>query len=90
MSYFNTHAGRAVLAITGAALILAVPVTLPWIVAVVILQYGVKQLRLAFREMDYDILTAQDSDTPLSVPADGQRGIDGRSRDLVVTRSSLQ
>ena len=33
MNYFATHAGKGVLFIAGAALVLAVPIALPWITA---------------------------------------------------------
>ena len=89
MQYFATHAGKAVLAITGAAIVLAVPIALPWVAAVILLQYGVRQLKLAFREADRDVLTARVQGNGISLPEahDGQRVLDGAGRDLVRARS---
>jgi hypothetical protein len=80
MNYFATHAGKGVLFIAGAALVLAVPIALPWITAVALLQMGVNHLSLAFQETHHD-----HSDRPCVVadspalppPADGERGIAG-------------
>jgi hypothetical protein len=93
MRYFSTHAGKGVLAITGAAIVLAVPIALPWVVAVVLLQYGVRQIILAFKEVDRDVsLHAYMPEGGTSLPEthDGQRVLDGAGRDLVLARSQVQ
>ena len=92
MQYFATHAGKAILAVTGAALILAVPIVLPWVVAVLLLQVGVRHLKLAFREVDRDLsLRADDTPngTPLPEAHNGQRVLAGAGRDLVRTRPQV-
>ena len=61
------------------------------VAAVILLQYGVKQLTLAFREVDRGVLTArvQNGGTPLPASHDGQRCLDGAGRDLAVIRSQV-
>jgi hypothetical protein len=84
--YFASHAGQGVMFIVGAALLLAVPVSLPWVVAVMMLQVGVRHLTLAFKELDHDVLTRPDVmaiSPSLPSPGDGERGIAGvRSRAI--------
>jgi hypothetical protein len=55
MTFFRTNAGKAIVCVTLSALLFAWPPALPWVVAVALLQQGVKHLVLAFREAGRDL-----------------------------------
>src|SRR5262249_2829901 len=88
--FFNTHAGKSVLFIIGAVIVLAVPLILPWVAAIVLLQMGVKHITLAFRELDHDVpshagIAANGPSLP--PPGDGERVLTVPGRSLVRYRS---
>ena len=53
MRYFSTHAGRGVLGVGLAALLLAWPPACSWVVAVYLLFWAADQLRISFREIEH-------------------------------------
>ena len=53
MRYFSTHAGRGVLGVSLAALLLAWPPACSWIVAVYLLLWAADHLRISFREIEH-------------------------------------
>lgn len=55
MTFFITHSGKAIVCVALSALLFAWPPALPWVVAVTLLQQGVKHLVLAFRETERDL-----------------------------------
>lgn len=90
MKYFTTHAGKGVLCIAGSALLLAVPIALPWVAAVILLQAGIRHLRSAFQEIDRDVPDFSDAairSAALGPTDHSQRGIGSPSTDIVRTRS---
>jgi hypothetical protein len=92
MTFFNSHAGKSVVFIAGAAMLLAWPPSLPWIAAVALLQLGVKHIGLAFKEADRDIsirATAEASGHPLLAEGDSNRRLVVAGGDLVRARSPL-
>jgi hypothetical protein len=86
MRYFNTHAGKSVLLIGGAALLLAWPAALPWVAAVIMLQSGAREIRLAFREVDRDVRIDSVSSPSLPSPDHGERGIANLRSTAIRTR----
>jgi hypothetical protein len=88
--YFNTNAGKAVLCVTLAAFLLAVPIALPWIAAAALLQSAAKYLKLAFREYDHELsihASVKDGGETLPDANHGERVLTGSGHDLVRTRS---
>ena len=70
-----------------AVFLLAWPPALPWIAAAALLQFGVRHLALAFKEVDRDETSAHAHRThaaggvpSLPSPDDGERRLDWRSR----------
>ena len=89
MNYFDSHAGKAVLFIVGAAFLLAAPIALPWIAAVALLQVGVKHLTLAFKEADRDVSARAGvpaGGPSLPAPVDGERGLAGNVHSVTRNR----
>lgn len=92
MTFFNSHAGKSVVFIAGAAMLLAWPPSLPWIAAVALLQLGVKHMSLAFKEADRDIsirATAEASGHPVLAEGDSHQALDRDQRDLIRARPPL-
>ena len=89
MRYFASHAGQGVLFIVGAVILLAAPLTLPWVAAVVMLQAGVRHFVLAFRELDHDVRSRPDfmaGSPSLPSPSDGERELAGIRYGAIRTR----
>ena len=89
MRYFASHAGQGVLFIVAAALLLAAPLTLPWVAAVVMLQVGVRHLTLAFKQLDHDVRSRPDcmaGSPSLPSPGDGERELAGVRSGVIRTR----
>jgi hypothetical protein len=89
MRYFASHAGQGMLFIAGAVILLAAPLTLPWVAAVVMLQVGVRHLTLAFKELDHDIRSRPDfmaGSPSLPPPSDGERELAGVRNGAIRTR----
>jgi hypothetical protein len=91
IDFMNSHAGKGLFGITGAALLLAWPPALPWVAAIVLLQWGVRHLALAFKEIEH----AEQNQPGITAGApalpaqDSQRGALVPRRSAVPARSSL-
>ncbi len=75
--FCDTHAGKSVVFIAAAGVLLIWPPALPWIAAVALLQHGVRHLSLSFKEVQREELAnarIRSGDSPLDAP-DGERGI---------------
>jgi hypothetical protein len=95
-AFFDSHAGKAVAGVGAAVFLLAWPPALPWIAAVALLQFGVRHLALAFKEVDRDETSAHAYRThavggipSLPAPDDGERRLPGTRGSAVPARSPL-
>jgi hypothetical protein len=87
--FFQSHAGKAVIGVFGAVFLLAWPPALPWIAAVALLQFGVRHIVLAFKEVEREEQNHIAAGAP-SLPApDGERRIAGARHSAVPARSLL-
>jgi hypothetical protein len=91
LDFFHSHAGKAVIGVVGAVFLIAWPPALPWLAAAALLQFGVRHLVLAFKEMEVETQTHTGiaAGTP-SLPApDGERRIASARNGAVPARSPL-
>jgi hypothetical protein len=91
IDFFHSHAGKGLAGVVAAVFLLAWPPALPWVAAVVFLQFGVRHLVLAFREVDREAKadTCITAGAP-SLPApDSKRRVALARRGAVPARPSL-
>jgi hypothetical protein len=96
IEFFDSHAGKAVVGVSAAVFLLAWPPALPWIAAVALLQFGVRHLVLAFKEVERDHTSAPTHHTrvpggvaSLAAPDDRERRLDFARNGVVPARSPL-
>jgi hypothetical protein len=89
--FFHSHVGKAVVGVVAAVFLLACPIALPWIAAAMLLEFGVRHLILAFKELDCEAqIHAHDASDGTSLAApDVERGIVVARRDVVPARSPM-
>jgi hypothetical protein len=87
INFIHSHAGKGAVGIIGACLLLAWPPALPWVAAVVLLQWGVRHLAAAFKELEGE--TQASICAPALDAPDSQRGALGARHNAVAARSSL-
>jgi hypothetical protein len=87
IDFFQSHAGKAVVGVVGSVFLIAWPPAFPWIAAVALLQFGVRHLVLAFRELDRE--TQAHVDAPALNAPNRERSIVVPRHGVVPTRPSL-
>jgi hypothetical protein len=90
--FFQSHAGKAVVGVCLAGLLIVWPPSVSWIAAAALLQFGVRHLMLAFKEVERDEQTYEHitSGAPAIDPPHCERRIAPTRRGAVPARSPLE
>jgi hypothetical protein len=91
VDFFHSHAGKSVAGVCLAGLLIVWPPSVSWIAAVALLQFGVRHLILAFREMERDeqAHTHGAADIPSLAAPDSERSIVVARHGAVPARSQM-